>query len=360
MHDYESNREWRVAGIVFFGLLAIVILGAAARILWPFLSAIIIAAILATVTFPAFRRVRARLHGSSTWAAMTMLLSITFVIIVPAVVLAVLLVQQANALIPHLQSIEAQKIMEKLDLADRLRWVNRFAPGFDASAINPRRLILPVVQNIPGWVAEHGGAMLGSVAGIVIGFGLVLLAAFYFYVEGESILEELSVLSPMPSRYRGAFASKFKDVIDATFLGQIGTSLAQGLTTAIGLAIAGVPAAIFWGAVASIMSLVPVVGAAIVWAPAAIYLFVQGAHGHAFFLAIWGTAIVSSMDHVVRPWAMKGKAQLPAIPLLFSVLGGMEAFGFLGLVIGPLVFSLLATIIEIYKESFRVVDSVDG
>ncbi len=353
----EPQRDWRAAGIVFFGLLAVVILWAAARILWPFLSAIIIGAILVTVTFPLYRRVRTRLRGRDTWAAIAMLTGITLVLILPAVILGVLLVQQANSLIPLLQSLETQKIMEKLDLADRLRWVNRFAPTFDPAAVNPRKLILPVVQNIPGWVAEHGGAMIGSLAGVVVGFGLVLISAFYFYVEGETILHKLAILSPLPARYRGAFASKFKDVIDATFLGQVGTSLAQGVTTTIGLAITGVPASIFWGAVASIMSLLPVIGAAIVWAPAAIYLFAIGERGHALFLAFWGTAIVSSMDHVVRPWAMKGKAQLPAIPLLFSVLGGMEAFGFLGLVIGPLVFSLLATIIEIYEESFRVADS---
>ncbi|MEO8033274.1 MAG: AI-2E family transporter, partial [Acidobacteriota bacterium] len=105
--------------------------------------------------------------------------------------------------------------------------------------------------------------------------------------------------------------------------------------------------------------LVPMLGAATVWVPATMYLFISasmGARGYggAIFLLIWGLLVVSTIDNIVRPWAMKGKAQLPAIPLLIAVLGGMQAFGFIGLVIGPLVFSLLMSIIGIYKRSFRV------
>ena len=136
------------------------------------------------------------------------------------------------------------------------------------------------------------------------------------------------------------------------------TSLAQGIATAIGLAIARVPGAIFWGAIAVVLSLLPMVGAAVIWVPAAVYLFISASMGHAstwqpWFMTLWGVLVVSLIDNVVRPWAMKGKAELPAIPLLFAVLGGLQAFGFIGLVIGPLVFSLLMTIIDIYKRSFR-------
>lgn len=354
MPELEERREWRATGVVFFGLLAIAVLWATAMIIWPFVSAIIVGAILVTVTFPLFRRVRTRLRGSDTWAAVAMLLGITFVLVVPAVIVGLLLVQQAQTLLPHLHSTETQQIMQKLDLANRLMWVKRFIPSFDPTTLNAQKLILPVVQKIPGWVAANGGAVIGSVAGVVVGFFLVLLSAFFFYVEGEAILDELAVLSPLPERYDREFASKFKDVIDATFRGQVMTSLAQGIATGVGLAIAGVPAAAFWGAVATILSLLPMVGAAVVWVPATVYLFIVGNTGHGIFLALWGVLVVSTIDNIVRPWAMKGGAQLPAIPLLFAVLGGMQAFGFIGLVIGPLVFSLLMSIIDIYKQSFRI------
>jgi predicted PurR-regulated permease PerM len=186
---------------------------------------------------------------------------------------------------------------------------------------------------------------------------MVLLSMFFFYVEGESMLQQLSILSPLPKRYDDEFRRRFKDVIEATFRGQLFTGLAQGAMTGIGLAIAGVPGAGFWGAVAALLSLIPMVGAAAVWVPASIYLVIAASMGArpwwpAIFLIVWGVLPVSLVDNIVRPWAMKGKAQLPAIPLLFAVLGGLQAFGLVGLVIGPLVFSLLMSILDIYKKSF--------
>jgi predicted PurR-regulated permease PerM len=348
----ERRREWRLAGVIFFSVIALVVLWIAARIVWPFLSAILIGAILVTLTFPTYVRARTRLRGRSGLAAVVMLIGITLVIALPLFFLAVLLVQQANGLIQRMQSGEAQAVLARLDLSHHLDFLRRFIPGFDPASVSPQRLILPLVRELPGWVARNGAAVVGGLTGLIIDFGLVLLAMYFFYTEGEAIVAELSALSPLPERYDREFATQFKIVIDATFRGHMLTSLAQGVATTIGLFIAGVPAAMFWGAVSTVMSLVPMIGSAAVWIPAVIYLFVSGETGHAIFLIIWGAVIVSLIDNVVRTWAMKGKSELPAVPLLFSVIGGMEAFGVIGLVIGPLVFSLLMSIIDIYKRSF--------
>jgi predicted PurR-regulated permease PerM len=355
--DIERKPQWRLAGVIFFGLLSLLLLYAAFRILWPFMTAILLGVILVTLTFGIFRRVREKLKGNSNRAALVMLLGITVVIVIPALILSILLVQQANTVVEKLQSGEAQAMIKRIDVTPYLSFIRRFAPNFDPATLSPDRLLLPAIQQIPGWVARHGGAVVGGLAGMVLGFALMLLSMYFFYVEGESIMEQLSVLSPLPKRYDREFASRFKDVIDATFRGQLFTAIAQGVMTGIGLAIAGVPGGGFWAAVAALLSLVPMVGAAAVWVPASIYLVISASMGtrpwwQPIFLIIWGLVPVSLVDNVVRPWAMKGKAQLPAIPLLFAVLGGLQAFGFVGLVIGPLVFSLLMSIIDIYKNSF--------
>lgn len=353
----ERKPQWQMAGVISFGLLALLLLYAAFRIIWPFMTAILLAAILCTLTFGIFRKVRKRLKGSSTKAAVVMLLGITFVLVIPTVILAIMLVQQANVVVEKLQSGDAQAMIRRIDVASILAPIKRVAPQFDPQTLSPERLLLPALQQIPGWVARHGGAVVGGLAGLVLGFALVLLSMFFFYVEGEEIVQQLSVLSPLPRRYDREFGSRFKDVIDATFRGQVFTGIAQGLMTGIGLAIAQVPGAGFWGAVAALLSLIPMVGAAAVWVPAAIYLVISASMGsrpwwQALFMILWGVIFVSLVDNIVRPWAMKGKAQLPAIPLLFAVLGGLQAFGFVGLVIGPLVFSLLMSIIDIYRTSF--------
>jgi predicted PurR-regulated permease PerM len=357
-----GRNEWRLGGIIFFGLLALVLLYAAFRIIWPFMTAILLGAILVTLTFGLFRRVRLTTKGSSAKAAVVMLLAVTFVVVIPATILSIMLVNQADVVVEKLQSGEAQQMVRRIDLTSSLTWIKRIAPRFDPATLSPERLLLPALQQIPGWVARHGGAVIGGLAGLLLGFALVLLSMYFFYVEGEAILDQLAILSPLPKHYDDEFRARFKDVIDATFRGQVFTGLAQGFVTGLGLAIAQVTGAGFWGAVAALLSLIPMVGAAAVWAPAALFLAVAASMGarpwwQAIFLAAWGVLVVSLVDNIVRPWAMKGKAQLPAIPLLFAVLGGLQAFGVVGLVIGPLVFSFLMTIINIYKESFSGTDS---
>ncbi|HEV7241075.1 MAG TPA: AI-2E family transporter [Thermoanaerobaculia bacterium] len=353
----EQKPQWRLAGVIFFGLLALLLLYAAFRIIWPFMTAILLGAILVTLTFGIFKRVRARMGGSSNKAAIVMLLATTLLLVIPALILSIMLVQQANVVVEKLQSGEAQALVKRIDFEPVLALVKRVAPNFDPKTLSPDRLLLPAMQKIPGWVARHGGAVIGGLAGMVLGFALVLLTMFFFYTEGEEILSQLSVLSPLPKKYDREFAERFKDVIDATFRGQVFTGIAQGTMTGIGMAIAGVPGSGFWGAVAALLSLIPMVGAAAVWVPASIYLVISATMGtrpwwQAIFMILWGLIPVSLVDNIVRPWAMRGKAQLPAIPLLLAVLGGLQAFGFVGLVIGPLVFSFLMAMIDIYKRSF--------
>lgn len=354
-----QSTEWRLAGVICFALIALAVLWATWLIIRPFVSALMLGAVLVTITFPAFRRLRARLGGRDSLAAALMVLAVTVLIILPAIILGILLVGQANSVIENFQSGEAQRLLARIDIPGHLRWIQRIVPGFDPASVSPQRLLLPAVREIPGWVARNGAGIVGGVAGAVLMFALVLLSAFFFYVEGETILDELATLSPLPARYDHEFGRTFKSVIDATFRGHVITALAQGVATAIGLAIAQVPAALFWGFVATVLSLLPMVGAAVVWIPASIYLFVSASMGDrgyfgAIFLTIWGIVVVSLIDNVVRPWTMRGEAQLPAIPLLLSVIGGMQAFGFIGLVAGPLVFSLLMSVVDIYKRSFGI------
>ncbi|HEV8630202.1 MAG TPA: AI-2E family transporter [Thermoanaerobaculia bacterium] len=353
----EKRREWRLAGIIVFAAVAVLVLAAALRILAPFLSPLMIGATLVILTYPLYRRLRDRLHGRAGLAAGLMLLGVTFLLILPAFLLTLLLVAQANALIERLQSPETRAMLGSFDFASHLRFLQRWFPNFDPATVSLERMVPPVLQQIPGWVARHGGALLGGLAGAVVGFFLVLLSSFYFYVEGTAMLAELEALSPLPRRYDRQFWARLVAVIEATFRGQVMTSLAQGIATTVGLLIAGVPGALLWGAVASVVALLPMVGGAAVWVPATIYLGIDASLGHrgwgwAIFLALWGVLVVSTIDNVVRPWAMKGQAELPAVPLLFAVLGGLQVFGFIGLVVGPLVFSLLKTVIDIYKESF--------
>jgi predicted PurR-regulated permease PerM len=287
-----------------------------------------------------------------------MLLGVTITIILPAFILLMLLFEQATSLIELVQKTDFQAIMARLQINERLAGLERYIPGFDAATIQPGQLAARVVETIPGLVAAHGAAVVASFANIVIGFFMMLLAAWFFYTEGEVLVRELIYLSPLPDEYDEEIAQRFRGVVDATFRGQVLTALAQGAVTGVGLMIAGVPAPVLWGAVAALFSLIPMVGAAAVWIPATIYLFIaasitDGGYGHAIFLLIWGIAAVSLVDNLIRPWAMKSGTNMNAIVLFFSIIGGISAFGFVGILLGPLVFALLVTVAHIYKNFFR-------
>lgn len=160
----QGRREWRLAGIIFFALLAVAVLYAAGLILWPFLSAILLGAILVTLTFHWYARLRSRFGGRSTLAAITMLLILTLLLIIPAVVLGALLIQQAGQLFQHLQSPDAQRVLHSVDIGERLGFLKQWLPGFDPASISPQRLVLPLVQQAPGWVARHGAGLVGGLA----------------------------------------------------------------------------------------------------------------------------------------------------------------------------------------------------
>jgi predicted PurR-regulated permease PerM len=176
----DQQPRWRVAGIIFFGLLSLLLLYAAFMIIWPFMTAILLGAIVVILTFNLYRRLRERMHGRSTRAALTMLLGVTVVIVIPAMILGIMLVQQANVVIEKLQSGEAQAMVKRIDVTRHLTIIRRVAPNFDPASLSPERILLPAMRQVPGWVARHGGTLIGGLAGALLGFALVLLSMFFF------------------------------------------------------------------------------------------------------------------------------------------------------------------------------------
>ena len=342
---------------LFFGALLLLVLYATWRVLAPHIGALVLAVVVVTFTYPTYDRLVGRLKGKKNFAAALMLLLLIFVLVIPAIGLGFLLFQQAGEVLKGFQGKNISTILGSFDLASRLQFVRRFVPSFDPSGLQVEQTLIKAVKQIPGWVAAYGPVFFSSLAGTILDFFLMLLAAFYFYVDGPRIARELVRLSPLPDRYDLELFETFRNVIDATFRGQMLTAVAQGGATAIGFWIAGVPGTVLWGAVAAVAALLPMAGPALVWIPAAIYLFAgQGAHGGGvgwgLFMVGWGIIVVGLIDNVIRPWAMRGGLDMPAVVLLFSVLGGLEAFGFIGLVLGPLVFAVLTTLVRIYTIAF--------
>lgn len=354
----STSPTLRPVAVVAYLLFAGVVLYATGKILYPFLTPILLAAVVVTLSYGVYEKIVAKMGGRRNLGAAAMLILVTLVLVLPTVLLTTLLVQQAGVLFTMLQDADFSTFFASFRINERLATVQQLVPWIRVDRIRLDAVVMNVVRQIPAIVATQGGKLLSGFFSIFIGFIMMLLAAFLLYTHGRTLVEELRNLSPLPDIYDEQIFEKFRGVIDATFRGQLLTGLAQGFATGVGLAIAGVPGALFWGAVAAVFSLIPMVGAAAVWTSADIYLIFQASQDNIawwrpIFLAIWGFGVVSVVDNLVRPLAMRRGANLHPIILFFSILGGLQAYGFTGIFLGPLVVALLFTAAEIYKTAFR-------
>lgn len=346
--------EHRLLVLGAFTLFAAVILATVGRILMPYFAPILLAGMIVSITHPQYLRLTARLKNRRELAAAVMLVGITLLVIVPLVLMLLLLYEQASSLVAALRDVDLRELNADPRVVRLVALLQRVVPGLSADAVDPQQLVLGAVRGVPGLVATSGGRLLGGVAHVAFDFLAMLLVTFYLYTEGDRLTAEVAALSPLPASSHREIAATFRGVIDSTFRGQLVTSTAQGVATALGLWITGVPSALFWGAVASLFALIPLVGPSIVWAPATAFLALRASHGGAHwkpvFLLVWGLVVVSLVDNVVRPMVMRGGTRLSAVVLFFAIIGGLQAFGFIGLLLGPLVFALLVTVVHLYQR----------
>jgi predicted PurR-regulated permease PerM len=332
----------RSAGIVAARLLTVFALGAGTyAVLQPFVKSMLWAAILAYLTWPLFRRVRAHARRPRLVAAL-FTAGVAIGIGIPVALLLVALANQAPSL---------------LDEVRRWRMDGALLPPW----LEQSEWLRPLVDRVRAAVADvSGGASLRQLAGELsrrivavasgIGanafkFAVTMVTLYVFYVSGERILATARSLAGtlLPGAPEG-FLERIGDSVRAVVFGLIGTGLVQGALTAVGLAVAGVPSPIALGAVTVFVSLVPGGGGAVSVA-AALWLGLDGRWLAAALLAGWGVAVVSSVDNVVRPLLISAGGGIPFLLVFFGVLGGLTAFGLVGLFLGPVLLSVAFTLV---------------
>lgn len=357
--DLQSSIRHSWIPVVGFFAIALLVTALTVRIFLPFVTPILLAGILVSFTYPMYDRVRVRLGDRSGLAAAAMLVGLTLVVVIPALLLVWMLVQEASDVVAALQKTDVKQQVEAMRIETRLHELAAKIPGVDATKINLAAVGVSAAKSVSGFIAGRGTQLFASVLDIVVSFFLMILAATWFYTEGKWLVAQLEDLSPLKRNQTKEIFTKVRGVIDATLRGQGLTALAQGTLTGIGLAVSGVPGAFLWGSVAVITSLIPMVGAGLVWLPAAGYLaFTRGADWHTFFMVGWGVLVVGTIDNFIRPWAMKGGTAMSGIVLIFSILGGMKLFGILGILLGPLVIVVFVTVVGFYREMF--VDDIEA
>ena len=315
-------------------------------VLRPFLAAMLFAAVLCISTWPLYFWLLLKMKGRKNIAALTMTLSLALVVILPLAVVAYNLADNVTALYEGVREVieagpqESPAWLAGVPIVGELAndYWNRIASSREEMSALAKRLLEPARSFLLA-----GGILLGRG---VIEMSLAVFVSFFFFRDGAALVRFLNVLM---DRVVGAHVENVLGIINNTvqsvMYGLLGTALAQGFVATIGFAIAGVPAALLLGVVTSLLSLIPV-GPPLIWGGAAIWLFYQGSVGWGIFMLLWGFFLISSVDNVVKPLLISRGTKLPFILVLFGVLGGVFAFGFVGVFIGPTLLAVGFSLIQ--------------
>jgi len=184
----------------------------------------------------------------------------------------------------------------------------------------------------------------------LLGFAIMLFLLFFFLRDGDEMMARARALIPLDEQRKDRLFDQLSNVTRAIMFGTSVTALAQGFLVGVGFAIAGLPSPVVFGVLAALLSLLPIGGAAFVWAPAAVWLFVDRHWGYGIFMVVWGL-ILGGLDNVLRPLLISGRAKISALAVFIGVLGGIPAFGAIGVIAGPVVLSLALALVEFAEET---------
>ena len=336
-------------------LLALVAIVTAAFV-WliaGFLDALFLAALSAVLLQPVQHALSVRLGGREGLAAILTLVVAVLIVGLPMLGLLALLAAEAAAL----SETVTPWIQQQLEDPDRLRMtlLPDWLPG--------RETIAPYEAQITAKLGEFAGSAgqflvngLSRVTQGTVQFFLsafvMLYTLFYLLRVGTRLADFVLACVPMASDRKALLAERVLSVIRATVKGTFAIGLLQGALAGVAFLIAGIQGAVFWGAVMAVLSVIPGVGAALVWVPAVIYLFATGQVVAAVAVGAWCGVVVGTADNVLRPRLVGKDTQMPDLLILLSTLGGLSLFGIVGIILGPMIATLFVAVWSLYRTSF--------
>ena len=338
------------------GFLLLLALGMTALLLWliqGWLIAVFLAAVLAALAHPLYHRLLGLLRGRKLLASgVTVLLSL-FLVVIPLLLFLGVLVAEA------------------IEISERAgAWLATSGSLEEELAADPHlRQLLPYEKQITtkaGELAEKAGAWVagGLAAGargtatFLLELFVMLYAMLFFLMDGAAILDAVLRFTPLSRTDKERLLRIFASVGRATLKGTLIIGIVQGGLAAISFWVAGIPGAIFWFAIMTVLSIIPGVGTALVWIPAVIYLALVGKVGAALGVALWCALVVGTLDNVLRPVLIGKDTEMPDLLIMLTTLGGLALFGPAGLVIGPIIGALFLTVWQLWGSAIGEAQAV--
>jgi predicted PurR-regulated permease PerM len=341
----------RVFALVFVGLVAVLLY----RVLEPFLTPLAWATVLAFVMHPLQLGLTRAFRGRAGLAA-ALLTALTLVLFVgPLTLLGGAFAAQAGLLVSSLQELVARLQIGSFTELTQLPAAQSTLVWFEQHlAISTEQLrawtVAGAERLLQPLAALGGQAFLGAI-GTVVSFALMLFLLFFMLRDGARMLHTTLGLVPLDATHKLRFAKHLGDVTRAVVFGTVVTSLLQGACVSIGFMFVGLPSPVVFGVLSAVLSVLPVGGTAFVWGPAVAWLFATGRVGAAIFLLVWGLLVVALADNLLRPMLISGRTEVPTLAVFIGVLGGLAAFGLVGMFLGPLVISLAVALVRFADDA---------
>lgn len=338
-----AQRREQVAGLLFF-VLVFALAYAMFRIFVPFLVPLAWAAVLVVFFYPLQRRLQSRL-GRPAGAALLSTFLVTVILIVPAFFLASAFVREG---VQAAQSLQGMIEGGRLGVAEHWRdWIVRHAP---VRLDGTEGLVREQTERIAAWLASQAAAIARNVAAFLFRFVVTLLAMFYFFRDGPRVVERLRGLVPLEAEHRDFLLRRVRELIHVTIRSSFVVAGLQGVIGGLLFWAVGLPSPIFWGVIMSFLGLLPLIGPWLIWMPAGVVLLAEGMTVRGLAVLLVGAGVISMVDNVLRPALIGTSARLSGLLIFISVLGGIAAFGMLGLVLGPILVVCAVSLMETYAE----------
>jgi predicted PurR-regulated permease PerM len=343
----------------FFVTCFVVIVYFLYRIFAPFLSALLWAVVLTVVFLPLFNRILMLMRRRRTVAASLTCLLILLLIILPVTFLGILITQQSIAFYNsfHESSISwgsAASSLNELQSHPAIQWLVSLAQKwFGVQQFDLSMYLEEAYSTISRFLVGIGPSLIKGVGGMFFNFFLIFITMFFLLRDGPALMDIIRSSSPLPDSYETEIIRRFQDVSYATFFGSLLTAMVQGVAGSLLFLFLGLPAPLFWGAIVSLVSLVPIVGGFLIWIPWAAYLILAGQTTRGIVFLAVGGLLISSIDNVLKPIIIQDRTNMHPLLVFLSVLGGLRVFGFLGILVGPLAAALFISFLNLYREEFR-------
>lgn len=336
------------------GTFLLVVVIVTALFIWlalPYFGAILWGVVAAILFTPVYRKFAARLRGRRNLAAGLTLLAVITLVVLPAILLAIALVQEATAIYNNIQvgSLDIAEVIGRLRAA-LPDWASDML-GRDFADVQRLREMLgnalaTGAQNIAGQALVFGQGALGFLAALFV----MLYLTYFLLRDGDRYGRTIKAAIPLEPRLRDRLLADFVTVVRATMKGSVVVAVIQGLLGGIVFWLLGIEGALLWGLLMGFFSLVPAVGTGIVWVPVAIYLLVTGSIVEGAILVFCGIFVIGMVDNVLRPILVGKDTKLPDFVVLISTVAGLELFGISGFVIGPVIAALFVSVWRTFTE----------